>query len=252
MSCLMSTEDLIGMRMNIAIIFAGGTGQRMNLKTKPKQFLELHDKPIIIYTLEHFNNHEMIDGIIVVCVEGWIDYCKSLIEKFHIYKVKAVIPGGATGMLSRFEGIKKAKELYPDETICLMHDGVRPMIDDDIITRNIESVEKYGSAVTVAPAIETIAIKRDFDNKVGQIIDRSKCQMAKAPQSFRLGDLYKAHKEVVESGMNDCIDTAYLMQMKGYDLYTVEGASENIKITTPTDFYTFKALIELKENQQVF
>ena len=152
--------------MNIAIIFAGGTGQRMNTKTKPKQFLELHGKPIIIYTMEHFNDHELIDGIIVVCVKEWIDYCRNLVDKFHIEKVKAIIPGGSTGMLSRFEGVKKARELYPNDTICLMHDGVRPMIDHDIISRNIESVEKYGSGVTVAPAIETIAVKTDSDNNV--------------------------------------------------------------------------------------
>lgn len=119
--------------MNIAIIFAGGTGQRMNTKTKPKQFLELHGKPIIIYTLEHFDEHESIDGIIVVCVKEWIDYCQSMVDKFYIEKVKAIIPGGKTGMLSRFEGIKKAAELYPEDTICLMHDGVRPMIDHDLI-----------------------------------------------------------------------------------------------------------------------
>ncbi|MBP3271942.1 MAG: 2-C-methyl-D-erythritol 4-phosphate cytidylyltransferase [Ruminococcus sp.] len=237
--------------MNIAIIFAGGTGQRMNTKTKPKQFLELHGKPIIIYTLEHFAQHELIDGIIVVCVEGWIDYCQNLIDKFHISKVKAVIPGGETGMLSRFEGVKKAAELYPDDTVCLMHDGVRPLIDHDIISRNIESVERYGSAVTVAPAIETIAVK-GADNKVGEIIDRSKCQMAKAPQSFRLGKLLSAHKKAVDDGMKDCIDTAYLMQLQGNDVYTVEGSAENIKITTPTDFYTFRALMDIRENSQIF
>ena len=154
-------------------------------------------------------------------------------------------------MLSRFEGVKKAKELYSDDTICLMHDGVRPMIDHDIITANINSVEKYGSGVTVAPAIETIAVK-GTENKVGQIIDRSKCQMAKAPQSFRLGDLYKAHRNAVDSGMRDCIDTAYLMQLNGHDVYTVEGSSENIKITTPTDFYTFRALMDIRENSQIF
>ena len=238
--------------MNIAIIFAGGTGQRMNTKTKPKQFLELHGKPIIIYTLEHFNDHELIDGIIVVCVKDWIDYCQNLVDKFRIEKVKAIIPGGKTGMLSRFEGVKKAKEMYPDEAICLMHDGVRPLIDHDTISRNIESVEKYGSAVTVAPAIETIAVKNETDNKVGQIIDRSKCQMAKAPQSFRLGELYRVHKKAIESGLNDCIDTAYLMQQSGYEVYTVEGSAENIKITTPTDFYTFRALMDIRENSQIF
>lgn len=237
--------------MNVAIIFAGGTGQRMNSKTKPKQFLELHGKPIIIYTLEHFDQHELIDGIIVVCVKDWINYCQTIVDKFHIEKVKAIIPGGETGMLSRFEGVKKAAELYQEDTICLMHDGVRPMIDHDIISRNIESVEKYGSAVTVAPAIETIAVK-GTDNKVGQIIDRSKCQMAKAPQSFRLGKLLNAHKKAVDDGMLDCIDTAYLMQLQGNDVYTVEGSAENIKITTPTDFYTFRALMDIRENSQIF
>lgn len=237
--------------MNIAIIFAGGTGQRMNTKTLPKQFLELHGKPIIIYTLEHFEKHEKIDGIIVVCVESWIEYCKNLISKFNINKVKAIIPGGETGLFSRYNGVKKAMEMYPEDTICLMHDGVRPLIDSDIISRNIESVEKYGSAVTVAPAIETIAVK-DEENRVGQIIDRNKCQMAKAPQSFRLGELMAAHQKIVESGVKDCIDTAYLMQQTGHSVYVVEGSSENIKITTPTDFYTFRALIDARENSQIF
>ncbi len=237
--------------MNIAIIFAGGTGQRMNTKTKPKQFLELHGKPIIIYTLEHFEHHELINGIIVVCVEGWIDYCKELINKFHINKVKAIIPGGETGMLSRYMGVNKAAELYPKDTICLMHDGVRPLIDHEIISKNIETVEKYGSAVTVAPAIETIALK-SLDNKVGEIIDRSKCQMAKAPQSFRLGELLKEHQNAVITGMKDCIDTAYLMQLSGHEIYTVEGTAENIKITTPTDFYTFRALMDIRESLQIF
>lgn len=237
--------------MNIAIIFAGGTGQRMNTKTKPKQFLELHGKPIIIYTLEHFDQHESIDGIIVVCVKEWIDYCQSMVDKFYIEKVKAIIPGGKTGMLSRFEGIKKAAELYPEDTICLMHDGVRPMIDHDIISRNIESVEEFDSAVTVAPAVETIAV-RDADNKVGQIIERSKCQMAKAPQSFRLGQLLRAHQEAICLGMNDCIDTAYLMQLQGKEVHTVEGSEKNIKITTSTDFYIFRALMDIRENSQIF
>jgi 2-C-methyl-D-erythritol 4-phosphate cytidylyltransferase len=237
--------------MNIAIIFAGGTGQRMNTKTKPKQFLELYGKPIIIYTLEKFQEHEQIDGIIVVCVKEWIGYCESLISKFGITKVKLVTPGGETGMMSRYNGIMKAAELFPEDTICLMHDGVRPLIDHDTISKNIESVKKTGTAVTVSPAIETIAVI-ETDNKVGQIIDRKKCQMAKAPQSFRLTDLVKAHQKAVDEGMLDCIDTAYLMQMNGYDIYTVEGSPENIKITTPTDFYLFRALVDARENSQIF
>ena len=154
-------------------------------------------------------------------------------------------------MLSRFAGINKAAELYPYDTICLLHDGVRPMIDHETISRNIETAKKFGAAVTVAPAIETVAVMGK-DNKVGQIVDRSKCQLAKAPQTFFLGDLIKAHKEAINSGVSDCIDTAFLMQQNGYDLFTVEGPADNIKITTPTDFYTFKALLDVRENSQLF
>lgn len=237
--------------MNIAIIFAGGTGQRMNTKTKPKQFLELHGKPIIIYTLEQFEQHELIDGIVLVCVEGWLDYCEELIKKFNITKVRSIVQGGRTGMLSRYYGIRKAAELFEDDTICLIHDGVRPLIDQDTITKNIESVMINGSAITVSPAIETIAIK-DKGNKVGQIIDRSHCQMAKAPQSFRLRELLEVHEKAINEGVVDCIDTAYLMQINGHPLFTVEGLSENIKITTPIDFYTFRAIIDARENSQIF
>ena len=233
--------------MNIAVIFAGGTGKRMKTASKPKQFLELHGKPIIIYTLEHFQNHDMIDGIIVVCVQDWINYCQELIDRFSITKVKAIVPGGETGMLSRFNGIKKATELFPDTSVILMHDGVRPLIDQETITKNIETVEKFGSAVTVAPAIETIAVKAE-KQLVGEIIDRQRCQMAKAPQSFRLGELLEAHEKAIASGMDDCIDTAFLMQQSGHKIFAVDGPSENIKITTPSDFYTFRALMDLKEN----
>lgn len=237
--------------MNVAVIFAGGTGQRMNTKTKPKQFLELYGKPIIIYTLEHFERHEMIDAIVIACVEGWIDYCQKLVDRFNITKVKSIIPGGETGLISRFLGIKEASKFYPADTICLMHDGVRPLIDYSIISKNIESVKKYGSAVTVAPAIETIAIDGE-DGEIGTIMDRSKCHMAKAPQSFKLGDLLKTHQGAISSGMKDCIDTAYLMQINGYNIHAVNGPMENIKITTPSDFYMFKALIDIKENLQLF
>lgn len=237
--------------MNIAVIFAGGTGQRMKTATKPKQFLELYGKPIIIYTLEHFECHEQIDGIILVCLESWIDYCKKLITKYGITKVKSIVPGGETGLLSRYEGIKKAGELFPDDTVCLIHDGVRPIINETLISNNIESVKKYGSGVTAAPAIETIAVM-ETNNDTIEILDRSKCQMAKAPQSFYLGDLLSVHKAAIDSGMKDCIDTAYLMQQHGFKIHTVEGSSDNIKITTPADFYTFRALMDNKENAQVY
>ncbi|MBR3175504.1 MAG: 2-C-methyl-D-erythritol 4-phosphate cytidylyltransferase [Oscillospiraceae bacterium] len=236
---------------NIVVIFAGGAGQRMNSGTRPKQFLELHGKPIIIYTLEQFERHPMIDGIVVVCLESWIPFCEELIARFRISKVSAVVPGGRTGLLSRYCGVKKAAELYPGDSVCLMHDGVRPLVDQDTITRNILAVREHGSAVTVAPAVETVSVREDAD-KVGTIIDRSRCQMCKAPQSFLLKDLLAVHEATVAAGIDDCIDTAYLMQQNGYELFTVEGSSENIKITTPTDYYIFRALVDVRENSQIF
>jgi len=237
--------------MNIAIILAGGTGQRMNTRTKPKQFLELHGKPILIYTLEQFENHEQIDEIIVVCIENWIACCKELLSKFHITKVRAVIPGGETGMLSRVCGLKKAAELYDNDTICLIHDGVRPLIDYETISKNIESVKTYGSGVTVTPVAETIAVK-DLENRVGEVIDRSKCQLARSPQSFRLGELLEAHLSALDKGINNYIDAATLMQQEGHTVYIVEGPPENIKITAPSDFYIFRALTDARENSQIF
>ena len=129
--------------MNIAIIFAGGTGQRMNTTSKPKQFLELHGKPIIIYTLEHFQQHSQIDRIVVVCLENWIRYCKELLEKYHITKAMDIVSGGKNGQESIYNGLIAAHNKYPADSIVLIHDGVRPLINEQIISEDIACVKKY-------------------------------------------------------------------------------------------------------------
>lgn len=227
----------------IAIIFAGGTGKRMNFTDKPKQFLECKNKPILIYTLETFDNHPMIDSIIVVMLEKWIDYTKELISKYKLNKVSCVVAGGATGQQSIYNGIKKAYEMYGEDNIVLIHDGVRPLIDEETITKDIECAKQNGSAITVSNAIETIALKSNT-NRVENIIDRSRCQYARAPQCFMLGDIYEAHNKAINENKIDFIDSAFLMDHYGYPLYTVEGKPENIKITTPSDYYMFCSLIE--------
>lgn len=235
---------------NIAIIFAGGTGKRMNTRSKPKQFLELHSKPILVYTLEVFNKHPEIDGIILVILEDWIRYCEELIDKFRLYKVKAVIGGGESAFQSQRNGLNKAAELFGDDAIVLIHDGVRPLVDEETISRNIESVKKHGTGITVTPAIETITVKTET-GEIGQIIERSKVEMARAPQSFYLKDILDAHNKA-EVDEKEFIDSASMMQHYGHALYTVEGSPENIKITTPNDFYTFRALVDARENSQIF
>lgn len=236
--------------MNIAIIFAGGIGQRMNSKTRPKQFLELHGKPILVYTLEQFENHPEIDKIILVILESWIQYCSELIERYHIKKVAAVVAGGETALQSQRNGLIKAKELFGNDAVVLIHDGVRPLIDEITISKNIDSVKEHGSAITVTPAIETITIKSET-GEIGQIIERSKVEIARAPQSFYLSDILDAHKRAAEEGL-EFIDSASMMRHYGYNLYPVEGLPENIKITTPNDFYTFRALVDARENSQIF
>ena len=233
------------------MIFAGGTGTRMNTKSRPKQFLELHGKPIIVYTLEKFDNHPLIDGIVVVCLQTWIPYLKKLIAKFNLTKITSVVPGGDSGQASIYNGLCEVERLHGLESIVLIHDGVRPLIDEETITENINCVIANGNAVTVAPAIETITIKEN-KNEVGKIIDRSKCQMAKAPQSFYLKDIIDCHRRAQKDNYTEAIDSASLSAHYGHKLYTVIGSNQNIKITTPADFFMFRAIMDAQENSQIF
>lgn len=237
----------------MALIFAGGTGIRMNSKAKPKQFLELYGKPIIIYTLEIFEKHPEIDKIIVVCLEDWIEYLNRLIEYYNLHKIVTVIPGGKNTQESQYKGLKEIcswKET-DESTIVLVHDGVRPLVDVETISKNIESVKRYSSAITVTPAIETI-IYVDKKEYINDVIDRKQCRMAKAPQSFFAEELYKVHLRAIQDNKLDFIDSACLLQDYGWKLHTVEGNKENIKITTPVDFYLFRAITEAKENSQIW
>ena len=236
--------------MTNTLIFAGGSGSRMNSKSRPKQFLKFYGKELIIHTLENFQNHPEVDNIVIACIAEWIDYLKKLIVKYEIDKVKAVVAGGATGQGSIYNGLCEIKKFGSDNDVVLVHDGVRPFVNEELISKCIESVRTRGSAITVVPAVETIVSQED--GRITSITDRSKCFLAKAPQCFRLGDLLNAHDKAIKDGNTNMIDSASLMKYYGYELYTVAGNFDNIKITTPADFYTFKALYEVRENSQIF
>ena len=237
--------------MNTALIFAGGTGTRMTGAGKPKQFLELNGKPVIVYTIEHFENHPEIDSIDVVCKADWLDYMNKLVEKYCLKKVKWVVPGGSTSQESTRNGLYAvAKDQDPKDTIVLIHDGVRPLINSKVITDNIACVKANGNAITCAPAIETIVTSND-GSAIDSIIDRSICRLARAPQSFYLADIIGAHERAIAEGYDKMIDSCSLMTYYGVKLHVVDGPAENIKITTPTDFYVFRAMNEAKENSQI-
>lgn len=240
--------------MNIGVIFAGGCGTRMNTKSKPKQFLDLNGKPIIIYTIELFDNHPQIDGIVVVCIESWIPYLKKMIRKFEITKVVRIVPGGNSGQESIYNGLCAAedftKERNEQNSIVLIHDGVRPLITEETITANIAKVKECGSCITTVPAIETVIV----DNHDGTLAipKRSDCLMARAPQSFYLKDILEANRRSQAEGKTEFIDSCSLMSHYGYKLGLVQGPMENIKITTPTDYFVLRAMVEVHENQQIF
>ncbi|MBE6328083.1 MAG: 2-C-methyl-D-erythritol 4-phosphate cytidylyltransferase [Bacteroidales bacterium] len=240
--------------MNIPVIFAGGSGTRMNTKSRPKQFLELNGKPIIIYTIELFDNHPDIDGIVVVCLESWMPFLQKMLKKFEINKVVTVVPGGISGQDSIYKGLcaaeQYARENGDEETIVLIHDGVRPLITEDTITDNIDKVKECGSCITCAPAIETVIVDK-HDNTL-DIPKRSDCMMARAPQSFYLKDILGVHRKSQQEGKTDFIDSCSMMSHYGYKLGIIQGPIENIKITTPTDFFVLRAMVEVHENQQIF
>lgn len=224
---------------------------RMHTKDKPKQFLLVHGKPIIVHTIEQFENHPEIDGIIVVCIEGWIDYMNDMIYRYRLDKVKKVVPGGKTGQLSIYNGLCAAEEVFgTDGTIVLIHDGVRPLIDEDTISRNIDAVRKFGTAITCTVAKETVILVDDTE-RVDAVPDRSQCRFAKAPQSFYLKDIIAAHRQCLADGNDNVIDSCTMMRMYGKPLHVVIGRNDNIKITTPDDFYIFRALYDARENQQL-
>jgi len=239
--------------MNIAVIFAGGTGVRMNTQAKPKQFLELHGKSILLHTIEHFEYHPDIDFIVVACLEKWIGILKNELYRFGIKKVRWIVPGGETVQMSIFNALKKIEEnvALAVNDIILLHDGVRPLIDHQLISNNIESVRKYGSGITVAYQYETV-VTVDENGYFDKVIDRNMVRIAKAPQSFYIKDVLKAHKQAISENLTSFIDTASLMSHYGYKLRQVIGSADNIKVTTATDFYMFKAMLDARETSQIF
>ena len=238
--------------MNIALIFAGGIGKRMNVTGIPKQFLKLYGKEIIIYTLEIFENNKNIDGIVISCLKEKIDDLKRIIEKNNLKKVVSIIPGGNTGQESIYNGLKEIEKRYFKDDIVLIHDGVRPLINDDTINDNINLVKEKGNAITTAPAIETIVRLENENNIIKDIFNRSECFMARAPQSFILNDILDAHEKAIIDKKDNFIDSASIMAYYGHNLNIINGPSENIKITTPSDFYIFKAILDMKENLNIF
>lgn len=231
------------------LIFAGGTGQRMSTRSTPKQFLELHGKPVIIYTIEHFEKHPEVDRIVVVCLESWIGELKRLLRRYDIEKVTTIVPGGLTGDASIYNGLVAMRDTTADEDIVLIHDGVRPLIDEQLLTENIAAAREHGAAITVERVVESV-VRVDAAGDIVDVPPRDEMQVAKAPQSFRYGLIYELY-EWAQAEKIGTIDSAHLCHLRGVRPRTVASTPNNMKITKPTDYYVFRALYEVMENQQI-
>lgn len=242
--------------MNIGVVFAGGIGTRMHSMDKPKQFLAIYGKPVIIHTLEHFENCPDMDAVSISCLEEWIPNLEELVFQFRIKKVKKIVPGGETGQMSIFNALVAAEDIVKESgdterSIALIHDGVRPLISPQLLTQNIECVKKYGSAITTGVVKETIVVV-DNGEGIESIPNRSNCRVAKAPESFWLDEILKVQRKAIAEGNRSAYDSCCLMSQYGYKLHMIEGPIENIKITTPDDIYTMRGHLEKIENAQLY
>lgn len=228
---------------NIALIIAGGIGARMH-QDIPKQFINVHDKPVIIYTLEKFQKHPNIDAIEVVCLDGWHDILRAYAQQFSITKLENIVNGGKTGLQSIRKGLYDIQTRYHgDDDIVLIHDAIRPMVSQEIISDNIRVCREHGNAITVVPC--TSVMLKTMDNITSNDqIPRDNLKITQTPQTFYLNDILEAHKEAIEKGINDSIASCSLYVELGRELYLSIGEEKNIKLTTSEDIEMFTALLE--------
>ena len=230
----------------IAVVFAGGVGSRMRSAQQPKQFLPVLGRPVLVHTLEHFQRHAEVGAVYLSCIEALIDEAWALVERFGLDKVKRIVPGGTSAQRSIYNGALSAQEDgVPDDAVALVHDGVRPLINADLITRNIDTARAHGSAVTAIPCFETIARSVDAAVTVEDVTLRDEMHVLQAPQTFRLGELVRANKWAEDEGLLGAfVDQAQLMRHRGEKLRLVPGLRGNVKLTTDLDLLQFRLLAE--------
>ena len=223
--------------MNVALLTAAGSGTRMQLNI-PKQFIHVDDKPIIIYTMEAFQNHPSIDAIIVVTIDSWSDVLWAYAKQFGITKLKWVVPGGDSGQESIHNELS-------DDDVVLVHDGNRPLVSSQIISDSLATFSKYGSAVAAIPCTEVVF---ESDDGLTSMVstERERLLRTQTPHTYRIGDLYGAHLEAQSRGLTNTAASCMLMKELGRMTYFSKGSEENLKITTPEDLKIFKALLSMR------
>lgn len=237
--------------MNIALIIAGGSGARMG-QDIPKQFINVYDKPVIVYTLEGFQNHPQIDAIEVVCIDGWHDVLWAYAKQFNITKLKWVVSGGKTGQESIRNGVYNLEDKCSPDDIIIIHDGIRPLVDVDVLSDVIVKCQKYGNAVTSLPYNEQIFVIDD-EFSTTKYIPRETLRRVSTPQAYNYELLLSKYQEAYEKevGIYGSSYTNTMMVELGVKLYFAAGSDKNIKLTTKDDLELFKALLNIKKENWI-
>ena len=240
--------------MNYGLILAGGVGQRMRSSGMPKQFLEVFGKPIIVYTLEKFERCVEIDATIIACNAAWIDYLNGLINKFSLKKVTAVIAGGKDRQGIILNGVKYIQtQGARDNDIVVIHDGVRPLVQESILSENVRIALEYGSAITARPVVESVVITNNDEVSFESFQKRDDTYSLTSPQTFQLKKLMDAYCETESSSTPlPFLDSALMYTYLGNNIHIIKESNQNLKITTAEDYYILKAMLELQENKAVF
>ena len=211
----------------------------------PKQFLNINDKPIIIYTLEAFQNHPDISEIGVVCIDGWHEILKAYARQYKIDKLKWIVSGGENGQSSIRNGVLEAEKRYDENDILLVHDAIRPLVSAEIISDCIIQCKKHGSAIVTVPC-NTAVLEKSHAEYSKKVVPRQQLAMTQTPQAFPIRKLSWAHRIALERGITNSVASCTLMIELGMDVYFSIGSETNIKLTTPDDLKIFKALLALK------
>ena len=233
--------------MNIGLLIAGGVGQRMGQEI-PKQFININDKPAIIYTLEAFQNHPDIDAIAVVCLDGWHHVLDVYAKQFNITKLKYIASGGDNGQASIRNGVYELEKHFGPDDIVLIHDAIRPMVSQEIISDCIRVTKEKGNAITVIPCAEAMLVSESQTDST-EIYNRGHLKRTQTPQAFYIKDICDLHREAIEKGILNSVASCTLMVELGKEVYFSKGSEKNVKLTTVEDLDIFKALLTLKRSE---
>lgn len=232
--------------MNFAIVIAGGSGHRMG-QDIPKQFINVYDKPVLIYTLEGFQRHPMIDAIEVVCIDGWEHVVWAYAKQFGIDKLKWVVKGGNSGQESIRNGVFNLEGKCSPDDIVIIHDGIRPLVEPSVLTDVINVAVKYGNGVTSMPYNEQIfVVDKENETTTTQFIPRETLRRVSTPQAYQFGLLDEKYHEAFEKGIGiyGSHYTNTMMVELGVRLHFAAGSDKNIKLTTKDDLEMFKGYLK--------